>query len=185
MLDAEYVFQDTISRVYSQEAFRALLADTIRKHYAEPDALASLKEYLNTKSEDWLFDRLERLFEAQTSGWDDLSEKPGTGTESEQLLNNLVGLQSSDIARHAANKTLSVYDRGVDWASENFKIKGQQWKSAYLPVWLYSYQQKKGDNCILHYVAVNARTKETMGSVPIHMPKLVIISFLIEIMSIS
>jgi len=36
----------------------------------------------------------------------------------------------------------------------------------------------------LHYVAVNARTKETMGSVPIHMPKLIICSILVEILGI-
>ena len=32
--------------------------------------------------------------------------------------------------------------------------------------------QQKGKKNILHYVAVNARTSETMGSVPIHFPKL-------------
>jgi hypothetical protein len=37
---------------------------------------------------------------------------------------------------------------------------------------------------LLHYVAVNARTKETMGSVPIHMPKLFLVSFLVEILGI-
>ena len=63
-------------------------------------------------------------------------------------------------------------------------VKGQQWKAAYLPVWLYSYQEKKGEKSLLHYVAVNARTKETMGSVPIHMPKLFIVSMIIEILSL-
>ena len=53
-----------------------------------------------------------------------------------------------------------------------------------MPVWLYSYQQVKGDKKILHYVAVNARTKETMGSVPIHMPKLIGVSFVVEILGI-
>lgn len=43
---------------------------------------------------------------------------------------------------------------------------------------------KKGNKSLLHYVAVNARTKETMGSVPIHMPKLVLISALVEILGI-
>lgn len=37
---------------------------------------------------------------------------------------------------------------------------------------------------ILHYVAVNARTKETRGSVPIHMPKLLGISCLVEILGL-
>ena len=92
--------------------------------------------------------------------------------------------QSKDIARFAANESLKHYDRGVAWSREDLFVKGEQWKSAYLPVWLYSYQQVSGSKKTLHYVAVNARTKETMGSVPIHMPKLIFISFLIEIISI-
>lgn len=96
-------------------------------------------------------------------------------------LKDLVKVQSKDVARFAANDSLKNYDRGVAWSSEEFNVKGQQWKAAYLPVWLYSYQEVKGDKKILHYVAVNARTEETMGSVPIHMPKLILMSFLVEI----
>ena len=96
----------------------------------------------------------------------------------------LVETQSKDIVRFAANPTLTSYDRGVAWSSENVEVKGQQWKAAYLPVWLYSYQQVSGEKKILHYVAVNARTKETMGSVPIHMPKLLITSGLVELLGI-
>ena len=99
-------------------------------------------------------------------------------------LRNLVSVQSKDIARYVANETLTHYDRGVAWSNEGFNIKGQQWQAAYLPVWLYSYQQVKGDKKLLHYVAVNARTKETMGSVPIHMPKLFAISALVEILGL-
>lgn len=99
-------------------------------------------------------------------------------------LKDLVEVQSKDIARFAANDTLTKYDRGVRWDSENLEIKGQQWKSAYLPVWLYSYQQKKGEKSLLHYVAVNARTKETMGSVPVHKPKLFFISLLVELLGL-
>lgn len=96
-------------------------------------------------------------------------------------LRPLVDTQSKDIARFAANETLKEYDRGVNWHTEQLNVKGRQWKTAYLPVWLYSYQQIKGENSVLHYVAVNARTKETMGSVPIHMPKLFWVSVLVEI----
>lgn len=105
------------------------------------------------------------------------SEKRDTNVEQ---LKPIVEEQAKDIARFAANDSLEFYDRGVRWDSERLDIKGQQWKSAYLPVWLYSYLQKKGNRDILHYVAVNARTKETMGSVPIHMPKLIGVSVLIE-----
>lgn len=98
-------------------------------------------------------------------------------------LRKLVDMQSKDIARFAANETLKEYDRGVNWQVEQLEVKGKQWKTAYLPVWLYSYQQKKGENdSILHYVAVNARTKETMGSVPIHMPKLFGVSCVVELL---
>ena len=109
------------------------------------------------------------------------SEKRDTNVDD---LKKLVKEQSKDIARYAANKTLDYYDRGVRWDSENLQVKGQQWKSAYLPVWLYSYQQKKGNKSLLHYVAVNARTKETMGSVPIHKPKLFLISALVEVLGL-
>ena len=95
-------------------------------------------------------------------------------------LRTMVDTQSKDIARFKANETLKEYDRGVAWSNEQLEVKGQQWKSAYLPVWLYSYQQINGNKKTLHYVAVNARTKETMGSIPIHMPKLILMSFLIE-----
>lgn len=109
------------------------------------------------------------------------SERRDTNIEQ---LKTIVDTQAKDIARYAANDTLGEYDRGVAWDNEQFDIKGQQWRAAYLPVWLYSYQEVKKDKKLLHYVAVNARTKETMGSVPIHMPKLLLISFLIEIIGL-
>lgn len=109
------------------------------------------------------------------------SEKRDTNIDQ---LRPLVDAQLKDVSRFTANKTLKYYDRGVHWNSENVTMRGRQWKSAYLPVWLYSYQQKKGEKSILHYVAVNARTKETMGSIPIHMPKLIATSILVEILGI-
>ena len=100
-------------------------------------------------------------------------------------LQGLVHAQSKDVARFAANDTLQFYDRGVAWDRTDLQVKGEQWKAAYLPVWLYSYKEDKGnDNYLLHYVAVNARTKETMGSVPIHMPKLIIVSIIVEILGL-
>ena len=110
------------------------------------------------------------------------SEKRDTNIDE---LRPIVDVQSKDIARFAANETLKEYDRGVNWQEEKLEVKGKQWKTAYLPVWLYSYQQKKSENeSILHYVAVNARTKETMGSVPIHMPKLLGVSAAVELLGI-
>ena len=109
------------------------------------------------------------------------SERRDTNIEQ---LKTIVDVQSKDIARFAANDSLKEYDRGVAWSKEQFDVKGEQWLSAYLPVWLYSYLEVKGDKKVLHYVAVNARTKETMGSVPIHIPKLLGVSFLVEILGI-
>lgn len=106
------------------------------------------------------------------------SEKRDTNVEQ---LHSLVNTQAKDIARISANQTLGYYDRGVAWAREQFDVKGEQWKAAYLPVWLYSYQEVKGEKKILHYVAVNGRTKETMGSVPLHLPKLFLVSGLVEV----
>lgn len=99
-------------------------------------------------------------------------------------LTPIITERAKDIARFSANASLKNYDRGVSWQSEQLDIKGQQWKAAYLPVWLYSYQEDKGDRKLLHYVAVNARTKESMGSVPIYLPKLFLFAFLVELLGI-
>ena len=90
--------------------------------------------------------------------------------------------QARDIARFKANETIKEYNRGVKWESDNITVSGERWLSAYFPIWLYSYQQDKGKNKkLLHYTAVNARTKETMGSIPLNIPKLLLFSFLIGI----
>lgn len=109
------------------------------------------------------------------------SERRDTNIEQ---LKGIINVQAKDIARISANETLTFYDRGVSWKNEQLNVMGEQWKAAYLPVWLYSYQQVKKEEKILHYVAVNARTKEVMGSVPIYIPKLLIISFIIEMISV-
>lgn len=95
----------------------------------------------------------------------------------------IVSIQSKDVARFVANSTLSHYDRGVRWDKENLEVIGEQWKTAYLPLWLYSYYEVSGNKSVLHYVAVNARTSETMGSIPIDKVKLFIVSSIIEFFS--
>lgn len=108
------------------------------------------------------------------------TEKRDTNIEQ---LKDIVNSQLKDVARFSANDTLEQYDRGVAWEKQELDIKGEQWKAAYLPVWIYSYQHIKGNKSELHYVAVNARTEETAGSVPIHMPKLIFMSLLVELLS--
>lgn len=100
------------------------------------------------------------------------------------LLKKATDAQSSDVARLAAKETLTAYDRGVKWEEEDFTVKGDSWKAAYLPVWLYSYMEKKDSKNLLHYVAVNARSQETMGSVPINFTKLFFCAVLVEIVSL-
>jgi ribosomal protein S27E len=96
-------------------------------------------------------------------------------------LRDIVGAQVHDVSRYKAKQTATAYTAGIRWESEDLKTYGLQWKAAYLPVWLYSYYQDKGGgNYFLHYVAVNARTGETMGSVPMNMGRLFLVSALIE-----
>lgn len=119
--------------------------------------------------------------------WDSNYIKGYTSEKRDVNIENLkpiVNEQCKDIARFSANETLGKYDRGVRWDNETLDIKGRQWKSAYLPVWLYSYLEKKEDKNLLHYVAVNARTKETMGSVPVHKPKLFLMSLFVEFLGV-
>jgi ribosomal protein S27E len=99
-------------------------------------------------------------------------------------LKNQLTLQARDVARYKANETMTFYNRGAAWRTEKFDVKGVRWKSAYLPIWLYSYLEEHKGTKLLHYVAVNARTGETMGSVPINKSKLLLFSTIIEIIGI-
>jgi DNA-directed RNA polymerase subunit RPC12/RpoP len=79
--------------------------------------------------------------------------------------------QLLSIGRAQVHPTLSSFDRGVRWEQERIDVGGSRWVSMYLPVWLYSYFQES--NGLLHYIAVNGRTGETMGSVPVSQWKLI------------
>lgn len=97
----------------------------------------------------------------------------------------IVQAQVQDIARYQARTTMTFYDRGTVWKSEQIQMRGSDWKAAYLPIWLYSYMEDDGKNKLLHYVAVNARTGETSGSVPINKRRLWIVSIIIEVLGMS
>ena len=97
-------------------------------------------------------------------------------------LKPLVDAQVKDVARAKTNDTMKYYDRGTRWDEESVQIKGEKFKSAYLPIWLYSYYEKGKD--LLHYVAINARTKEIAGSIPVNYMRLTAISALIEILAV-
>jgi hypothetical protein len=74
------------------------------------------------------------------------------------------------IARAQVEPSVSRYGRGVRWEQEGLDVHGTRWVAMYLPVWLYSYQCRSDG--MLHYIAVNGRTGETMGSVPVQQWKL-------------
>lgn len=78
------------------------------------------------------------------------------------------------VARSQVEGSVGRYDRGVRWEQERVAVHGTRWVAMSLPVWLYSYQQRRGSGSMLHYIAVNGRTGETMGSVPVQHWKLLL-----------
>ncbi len=80
--------------------------------------------------------------------------------------------QLLSIARAQVQGSVSRFDRGVRWEQESLSVHGTRWVAMYLPVWLYSYHQPGANGGLLHYIAVNGRTGETMGSVPVQQWKL-------------
>ncbi|MBP5634289.1 hypothetical protein J6X09_01160, partial [Candidatus Saccharibacteria bacterium] len=89
------------------------------------------------------------------------SERRNVDTDS---LKEVVALQTGDVARRYIKEAAPQYDRGTHGENEHLKVNGSKWKAAYLPVWLYSYKPEKESR--IYYVAVNARTGETVGCVP-------------------
>lgn len=68
----------------------------------------------------------------------------------------------------------TAVDRGVRWERERMDLKGTRRVSMYPPVWLYAHPQPGPGGGLRHYIAVNDRTGETMGSVPLQQWKLVL-----------
>ncbi|NLA66210.1 MAG: TFIIB-type zinc ribbon-containing protein [Leucobacter sp.] len=75
--------------------------------------------------------------------------------------------QLLSIARSRVEPSVTGYNRGVRWEHERLEVHGTRWVSMYLPVWLYSYYHEENGRGMVHYIAVNGRTGETMGSVPV------------------
>ena len=152
--------------------------------------IESSKDKLNTKNETNTNNVINAIMPFDMVNcvkWDANYLKGYTSEKRDVNVQELSGIleeQAKNISKFSCNDTLQYYDRGVRWDEEQLDIKGQDWKAALLPVWLYSYMEIKKGKKLLHYVAVNARTKEVMGSVPINMPKLFIISAIIEIIFI-
>ena len=84
--------------------------------------------------------------------------------------------QLLSIARCQVEPSVRRFDRGVRWEEERLEVRGSRWVAMYLPVWLYSYHQPGARGGMLHYIAVNGRTGETMGSVPVAKWKLMLVA---------
>ena len=80
--------------------------------------------------------------------------------------------QLLSIARSQVVSSVDRYDRGVRWERERVEVHGSRWVAMYLPVWLYSYYHERNGKGMVHYIAVNGRTGEVMGSVPVSHPRL-------------
>ncbi|MBP7930724.1 MAG: TFIIB-type zinc ribbon-containing protein [Acidimicrobiia bacterium] len=80
--------------------------------------------------------------------------------------------QLLSIARSQVVASIAPYDRGVRWEGEALDVAGTRWLAMYLPVWLYSYYHEKNGKGMVHYISVNGRTGEVMGSVPVSTPRL-------------
>ena len=98
-----------------------------------------------------------------------------TSEKRDQDVDHLVPVvenQLLSIARSQALSSVDRYDRGVRWEREKIDIHGTRWVAMYLPVWLYSHYHESGGRGMVHYIAVNGRTGEVMGSVPVSHPRL-------------
>ncbi len=71
------------------------------------------------------------------------------------------------LVRGYVNQTLSGFTGGVRWEHEQTSIKGTRWISVLLPVWLYAFEENTPTGPMMHYLAVNGRTGEAEGSVPV------------------
>jgi hypothetical protein len=77
-------------------------------------------------------------------------------------------------ASYLVGYTSEKRDRGVRWERERIDIQGTRWVAMDLPVWLYAHHQPGPRGGLRHCIAVNGRTGETMGSVPVQKCKLLL-----------
>lgn len=106
--------------------------------------------------------------------------------DTEDLDQNLVHAMLT-VIRAKADESAKTYEkRGVRWEREWTQLLGAHQASIYLPVWLYSFVEENAKNPrtgqrgqLIHYIAVNGVTGETMGSIPIAWGKLHLVSWII------
>jgi len=96
-------------------------------------------------------------------------------------MRGLVMDQAVDISRAQANQTLAFYNHGIAYSQDNVQVLGDRWVTLLCPVWLYSYMQKKKGKPMLHYIAVNGVTGETIGSVPTNRLRMLAVSAVAQV----
>jgi hypothetical protein len=89
--------------------------------------------------------------------------------------------QFVDISVFNALMSMGQYTSGHKFLANNVEFVGDRVDSVLCPLWLYSYQDKKGK---LNYICVNGQTGETAACIPVYKGKLLITSFLIEVVAI-
>lgn len=89
--------------------------------------------------------------------------------------------QLLSIARSEVYDSTSRYDRGVRWETERLDLHGSRWVAMYLPVWMYSYYHQEKGKGMVHYIAVNGRNGETMGSIPVSHVRLFAAAFVVGV----
>lgn len=76
------------------------------------------------------------------------------------------------MARGYVGQTVTGYTGGVRWQAEQIAVKGTRWLTVLLPVWIYAYYEPTPRGTVMHYIAVNGRSGETQGSLPMDMAKI-------------
>lgn len=89
--------------------------------------------------------------------------------------------QLLSIARSQVEESVNHFDRGVRWEVEHLDVHGTRWVAMYLPVWLYSFYQQGNNGGMVHYIAVNGRTGETMGSIPVAQGRLIMFALAVGV----
>ena len=102
----------------------------------------------------------------------------------EDNLKEILYRKVKSAARSTCNETLDMYDRGVRWDYENVQITSLRGRIIYLPVWLCSYLEVKGNKKTCHYLAINGRTKRLTTNLPMCFSTLLFICFLAEVTGI-
>jgi len=92
--------------------------------------------------------------------------------------------QVMDISHIQANQTMRFYDHGIAYQHDDLQVQGERWVTLLCPVWLYSYLEVKKGKRMLHYIAVNGTTGETMGSVPTNKARMLVVAAIAEVIGI-